>query len=329
MDSEITPQATAAPTTPAGWYPAQGDPADVLRWWDGAAWTEHQAPDPMALVPQEPLGETAPEASVTPQPVSDTSPLPASEDAPALVEPDVVSLADQIMAKRAAAAEQAQKEAQQRDEALAAERAQAAAEHAAGSIEAAQAGGPSGVRDPFAPSAPSVSPASPGKRIQAAVIDLVITGILGIPFGVFVAASVISELNQNGGDAELAAEELATGWKTVLLTGVYIAVIFLYRMVGDSVLGGTVGKMLSGIRVASAEDGSNITISQAVMRNLNYAILPLPGLIPVVNELTGLLMFGSRAVESIVGLISFVLIFVGSRGRTIMDMIAGTVVVKQ
>lgn len=328
MDSENTPHLTAAVTTPAGWYPAQGDPPGVLRWWDGAAWTEHQAPDPAALVPQQPPQEAV-RPSATAESVSDTSPLPALEHAPAQVEPDVASLADQIMAKRAAAAEQAEEEAQRRDDAREAERAQAAAEQAARSAEAAQAGRSSGVRDPFAPSAPSASPASAGKRIQAAVIDLVIKGILGIPFGVIVAASVIGELNQNGGDAQLAAEELASGWTTVLLTATYIAVIFLYRMVGDAVLGGTVGKMLSGIRVASAEDGSNVTISQAVMRNLNYAILPLPGLIPVVNEVTSLLMLGSRAVGSIVGLISFVLIFVGSRGRTIMDMIAGTVVVKQ
>ncbi len=29
---------------PASWYREAGNPG-VLRWWDGARWTEHRAPD--------------------------------------------------------------------------------------------------------------------------------------------------------------------------------------------------------------------------------------------------------------------------------------------
>ena len=41
------------PTIAAGWYP---DPerADGLRYWDGAAWTEHRAPRPAGAAPPPP-----------------------------------------------------------------------------------------------------------------------------------------------------------------------------------------------------------------------------------------------------------------------------------
>ncbi|HYQ76460.1 DUF2510 domain-containing protein [Cellulomonas sp.] len=62
----------AQPLPPAGWYPDGVTPA-VLRWFDGAAWTEHTAPDPAAQA-----------AAPAPAPVPAASPLPAGPvpDAP-------------------------------------------------------------------------------------------------------------------------------------------------------------------------------------------------------------------------------------------------------
>lgn len=42
-DLSPPPPPPPPPTTPAGWYPAPGDAAN-LRYWDGSAWTDHSAP---------------------------------------------------------------------------------------------------------------------------------------------------------------------------------------------------------------------------------------------------------------------------------------------
>ncbi|WP_255032780.1 DUF2510 domain-containing protein [Mycobacterium marinum] len=39
------PAATPPPLPPAGWYPDPGSP-QLLRYWNGATWTEHTAPNP-------------------------------------------------------------------------------------------------------------------------------------------------------------------------------------------------------------------------------------------------------------------------------------------
>jgi hypothetical protein len=69
-------------STPAGWYP---DPhaEDQQRYWDGNAWTEHQAP----LVQQQPTRPTPPGQptwSAAPQGVADapTAPLAAKQKKP-------------------------------------------------------------------------------------------------------------------------------------------------------------------------------------------------------------------------------------------------------
>ncbi len=47
-----------APNPPAGWYPDPRQP-NVLRYWDGATWTEHRAP-----AWQAPYGAPAPDHSL-------------------------------------------------------------------------------------------------------------------------------------------------------------------------------------------------------------------------------------------------------------------------
>jgi hypothetical protein len=51
---------------PAGWFPDPEDPAN-LRYWDGAAWTDHRHPADPAGAPVAPAVVAAPTAAATPQ----------------------------------------------------------------------------------------------------------------------------------------------------------------------------------------------------------------------------------------------------------------------
>lgn len=79
------------PTTPAGWYP---DPEDSggLRYWDGAAWTEHRAPVAAAATPAEEPADEFPASeqatSVVSLPEQLTTVVPTRPAQPPTSEPD-------------------------------------------------------------------------------------------------------------------------------------------------------------------------------------------------------------------------------------------------
>jgi hypothetical protein len=55
---------------PAGWYPDPRDPRRI-RWWDGAAWTEHTAPQPEGSGPYPSAAPEQPYAAVVAEPAPD------------------------------------------------------------------------------------------------------------------------------------------------------------------------------------------------------------------------------------------------------------------
>ncbi|GAA1447673.1 DUF2510 domain-containing protein [Leifsonia poae] len=62
---------------PAGWY-ADPNGGPQLRWWDGAQWTEHYAPDPQAAQPVQPTQPVAPTQPVYTQPAAAQQPAYAA-----------------------------------------------------------------------------------------------------------------------------------------------------------------------------------------------------------------------------------------------------------
>ncbi len=59
------------------------------------------------------------------------------------------------------------------------------------------------------------------------------------------------------------------------MCGIFLAVIFLYLILLEAFLGGTIGKLLLGLRVTNDEFGK-ITIEQSIMRNACRLVDGLP-----------------------------------------------------
>ena len=78
-----------------GWYPDADNPA-LIRWWDGAGWTEHTQPNPAAVPPPTP----APSAPVPPPVPAPSAPVPPPFAEPAASDLDVPPTADAVPSRR-------------------------------------------------------------------------------------------------------------------------------------------------------------------------------------------------------------------------------------
>ena len=95
-----------------------------------------------------------------------------------------------------------------------------------------------------------------------------------------------------------------------------IGVIFalLWEALFVAFLGGTPGKLLLGMRVVDAESGTTPPgLKFGFMRALNRLL----GLFPIIGGL----------IAMVIGIVSLVFLFTDDRKRTVMDRIAGTLVV--
>lgn len=97
-----------------------------------------------------------------------------------------------------------------------------------------------------------------GLRFVALIIDGIIFGMLGYLIGAVTGGTTGSGFQLEGGPAFL-----------------YYLLSFLYYILMEAFMGGTVGKLALGMRV-ELEDGSPITIGASIIRNLLRIVDFLP-----------------------------------------------------
>ena len=132
-----------------------------------------------------------------------------------------------------------------------------------------------------------------GRRIAAALLDLVLLGLLFVVLGV-----LIGDSESGDGNASVNLE----GGGAIL----FFALTLLYYGVTEAMTGQTLGKRLLGVRVVSAADGSKPSAGQIAGRTLLRMIDALP-------------------FAYLLGLI--VVLATGRRRQRIGDLAAGTTVV--
>jgi uncharacterized RDD family membrane protein YckC len=138
--------------------------------------------------------------------------------------------------------------------------------------------------------------ASPGLRMAARVIDAILTGIVGSLLGA--VSFDFDDLPSYGSIAAFAIFALA------------------YDALTTHYLGGTLGKLLLGMRVAEAESGMTPpTLPVAAKRAANRLLNLVPGI--------------GSIIVALIGLASLVLLFTDDRNQTVMDKFAATVVIKK
>ncbi|MEI5097500.1 phospholipid scramblase-related protein [Streptomyces sp. PmtG] len=74
---------TTHSNTPAGWYPDPKGAAQLLRWWDGAQWTDHTSPSQQGTAAQQVPTQAAPAQPAPAQAVQAQAPYAAPQQAPA------------------------------------------------------------------------------------------------------------------------------------------------------------------------------------------------------------------------------------------------------
>lgn len=151
--------------------------------------------------------------------------------------------------------------------------------------------------------------ADPWLRIAARIIDWV---IMLIPAFVLFGGQILTAF-QNGGQGSIEAS-IGLG-----LLGAFINAAYYWGM--NSFLGGTLGKLILGIRIVNSAGEEPIGPQVGFVRSLmNFR--GIIGVIPIVGFISALAGF-------IVGLISLVFLFTDPNHRTVMDRLADTYVVKK
>jgi len=146
------------------------------------------------------------------------------------------------------------------------------------------------------------------KRIGGRVIDAIISGAISLVLTVIgLGATTGFDFTSDGGDD--------TNW---LFVGGLAIVGVIFALLWDALfvafLGGTPGKLMLGMRVVDAETG---TTPPGPQFGFKRALNRLLGLFPAIGG----------AIAAVIGIVSLVFLFTDDQKRTVMDRIAGTVVV--
>ena len=178
---------------------------------------------------------------------------------------------------------------------------------------------PGGYASYGAPTGPALKLASPGSRIGARLIDILILAIIAIAFFVPVITDVVNDidaLGSNPSDAQV--ERIITDAieDNIGRLGLFGIVGILWDFLWVGLLGGTPGKLMLGLRVARADNGAHPPgWGKAALRALNRLLGLIPG-------------FGGL-IAGLIGLASLIMLFADNQHRTVMDRVASTVVIKK
>jgi len=161
--------------------------------------------------------------------------------------------------------------------------------------------------------------ASPGARMGGRLIDFIIIGILSIILVFPLITNAIDEIDRLGPNptdrqVERVITDLVEDNIGRLLAVGAVAVFWDFLWV--ALAGGTPGKLMLGMRVARADNGAHPPgFGKAALRALNR----VAGFIPFLGGLAVL----------IAAIASLIMLFTDDEHRTVMDRIAGTVVIKK
>jgi uncharacterized RDD family membrane protein YckC len=142
-----------------------------------------------------------------------------------------------------------------------------------------------------------------GKRIVAALIDIV---ILGVVFVIFAALFGDTETSKNGSDDGAGFQLNLTGLPFVL----YLGVVLVYYIGTEAMRSATPGKLALGLRIASADD-TPLSIGRVVVRNVLRIVDGLPFL-----YLVGIITIAASKRDQRIGDMAAQTIVVPARGAT-------------
>ncbi len=163
--------------------------------------------------------------------------------------------------------------------------------------------------------------ASPGKRIGGRLIDIILSIILSFVLVGILGGGQDNQAFADSIDAGNVDFDLLVPGAAALIGGALFA--FLWDFLWTAFAGGTPGKLIVGTRVAEAANMQTPPNMAAAAKRALHRLLQILGL-------AGFVLWGLSSVALlIIGVVSLIFLFTDDFQRTVMDRIAGTVVINK